>query len=273
MSGNILPQTRSSPTKMSILLVALLPVPPKLSHESVCADEIQRQMDPDALQAVFDLILAPLQEITNNGVVMDCTDGKTRLCFPILSTWIADHAEHTILNGISSESCPQCEVPATKLGQDLRNIYEPRKYAHYAQKTYEYKQTQDTRIADYFHQIGMKIDHNVFSGLYQVNPADLHKPNLLHNIYLGLFKHMMKWIEGFLKNHKRQQAFNDIWKALPPYPSFNVSKRLIEKSPSGRARECETLATVFQQYLHPLYKIQTVLGSCLSSGHYSASAF
>src|ERR1700760_3237919 len=106
-----------SPTKMSILLLALLPVPPKLSHESVRADETQQQMNVDALQAVFDLILAPLQEIAKDGAVMDYADGKTRLCFPILSAWIADHAGHTILNGISSNSCPQCEVPATELGQ------------------------------------------------------------------------------------------------------------------------------------------------------------
>ena len=149
-------------------------------------------MNADDLQAVFDLILALLQEIANDGAVMDCADAKTRLCFPILSAWIADHAEHTILNGISSKSCPQCEVPATQLGQDPRNIYKPRNYAHDAQKAWENEQTQDTHIADYFHQIGMKIDRNVFSGLYRVNPADLHKPDLLHNIYLGLFKHMMK---------------------------------------------------------------------------------
>ena len=122
---------------MPILLLALLPVLPKLSHESVRADEIQRQMNADALQAVFDLILVPLQEIANDGAVMDCADGKTRLCFPILSTWIADHAEHTILNGMSSKSCSQCEVPATELGQDPQNIYEPRNYAHHAQKAWE----------------------------------------------------------------------------------------------------------------------------------------
>ena len=57
--GNILSRTRNSPTKMPILLLALLPVPPKLSHESVRADEIQRQMNADALEAVFDLSLAP----------------------------------------------------------------------------------------------------------------------------------------------------------------------------------------------------------------------
>ena len=200
--GNILSRTRNCPTKMLILLLALLSVPPKLSHELVHADEIQRQINGDALQAVFDLILALLQDIANDSAVMDCTDGKRRVWFPILSASIADHAEHTILNGISSKSCPQCEFPATELGQDPRNIYEACNYPYYAQKTWEYEQTQDTHIGDYFHRIGMKIDRNVFSGLYRVNPVDLHKPDLLHNIYLGLFKHVMKWIGGFQKKHK-----------------------------------------------------------------------
>ena len=37
---NILSLTRNSPTKMPILQLALLPVPPKLSHESDRADQI-----------------------------------------------------------------------------------------------------------------------------------------------------------------------------------------------------------------------------------------
>ena len=65
----------------------------------------------------------------------------------------------------------------------------------------------------------------LFAQLYRVNPADLHKPDLLHNIYLCLFKHMMEWVEGFLKKHKRQQAFDDAWKELQPYPEFKVPKR------------------------------------------------
>ena len=55
----------------------------------------------------------------------------------------------------------------------------------------------------------MNIVRNVFTELYRVNPADLHKLDLLHNIYLGLFQHMMEWVTGFLKKHKRQQAFDD----------------------------------------------------------------
>jgi hypothetical protein len=40
--GNILSRTRNSPVKMPILLLALLPVPPKFMGESARADEAQR---------------------------------------------------------------------------------------------------------------------------------------------------------------------------------------------------------------------------------------
>ena len=91
------------PCQMSVLLVALLPVPPKLTGESSRADETQRQINADSLRAVFDLVLAPLYYVSHEDMVMDCEDGKTRLCFPILSAWIADHAEHTTLHGIGSK--------------------------------------------------------------------------------------------------------------------------------------------------------------------------
>jgi len=116
MIGNILSQTRNSPAKMPILLLALLPVPPKLTGDSGRADQAQRKTNTNALRAVFDIVLAPLQEIVQEGTVMDCADGKTRLCFPILSAWIADHAEHAALHEIGSKSYPKCEVPSKDLG-------------------------------------------------------------------------------------------------------------------------------------------------------------
>jgi len=35
----------------------------------------------------------------------------------------------------------------------------------------------------------------------------------------------MEGIQGFLKKHARQQAFDEAWKALPPYPGFFVPKK------------------------------------------------
>jgi len=43
------------------------------------------------------------------------------------------------------------------------------------------------------------IGQNIFHTLDQASPSDLNKADTLHTIYLALFKHMMDWIEEFLK--------------------------------------------------------------------------
>ena len=101
--GNIISLRRNSPVNNPILLLALLPVPPKFTGASARTDEAQWQMNADALRSVFDLVLAPLQQVVQEGTVMDCADGKTHLCFLILSAWIADHAAHVALHAICSK--------------------------------------------------------------------------------------------------------------------------------------------------------------------------
>ena len=155
---------------------------------------------------------------------MDCVDGKTGLCFPILSAWIADHAEHAALDGIGSKSCPKCEDPSVELGGNWRKIYQSLDCTLYWEKARE-QDSEEAGIAEYFQQVGVKIGRNVFTELYRVNPVDLHKPDHLHNIYLGLFKRMIGWVEGFLKKHKWQEAFDDSWKEIPPYPRFPVPNK------------------------------------------------
>jgi len=36
---------------------------------------------------------------------------------------------------------------------------------------------------------------------------------------------MMEWVQGFLKKHKWQQAFDNAWNEIPPYPGFSVLKK------------------------------------------------
>ena len=87
----------------------------------------------------------------------------------------------------------------------------------------------------------MMRGQNVFQGLVRVSTPDLHKPDMLHTIYLGLFKHMMDWIQGFLKKHARQQAFDDAWKALPSYPGFFVPKKAYREVTQWQGKEMRNL--------------------------------
>ena len=131
----------------------------------------------------------------------------------MMSGWIVDHMENVSLNRIKSNACPKCEVPPEELGSGA-NHYRPRDYARY--ERYEYKNpaldsaTHDTARARYTNEThGIKRGQILFQRLARVSTPDLHKPDMLHTIYLGLLKHMMNWIQEFLKKHARQQAFDD----------------------------------------------------------------
>jgi len=100
---------------------------------------------------------APLQQVAREATVMDCADGKTHLCFPILLAWIADHAEHAALQGIGTKSCPKWEVPCEKLGGDPRRMYETPDYMLYREKAWRHEPAEAARIAEYFQWLGGKI--------------------------------------------------------------------------------------------------------------------
>jgi len=148
---------------MRILLLALVPVLPKFTGKSARGNEPQPQSNADVLRAVFDRVLAPLKQVAGEGTGMDCADGKTRLCFPILSAWIADHAEHAALQGIGSKSCPKCEVPCEELGGDPRRRYEIYNYMLYREKALRHEPAEAAGIAEYLQRLGVKIEKTVFS--------------------------------------------------------------------------------------------------------------
>ena len=191
---------------MAVLLLALLPVPPKLSQSS-SANNVQREVNADTLQGVFDLIFAPLHNAVLEGILIDCTDGRVRKCFPILAAWIADHMENISLHGVKSNACPRCEISPDILGSHMQNGYPTRDYARYDRLEQEiWDRSAESHACDVrttLDALGIKIGRNDFYGMQRVSAPDLHKPDLLHTIYLGLFKHKMDWVQAFLKKHTR----------------------------------------------------------------------
>jgi len=127
--GNLRSAQCNSPGSMAVLLLAILPIPPRLSKSSK-GDQRQRKINTDTLQDVFELIFAPLQAVAHSAVPIDCADGKVRLCFLILSAWIAEHMANVALHRLKSNACPRCEVPTHELGTNAKN-YQTRDYARY----------------------------------------------------------------------------------------------------------------------------------------------
>jgi len=82
--GNLLSARRNSPGSMAVLLLGLLPLPPKFSKSSK-ADQCQRKINPDTLRDLFELIFSSLHDVVHTSITIDCADGKVQLFFPILS--------------------------------------------------------------------------------------------------------------------------------------------------------------------------------------------
>jgi len=80
--SKILSRTRKTTVKRLIRPRTLLPVPLKFIGESARADEAQREMNADVLRTVFDLVLALLNQVVQEGTVMDCADSKICFFFP-----------------------------------------------------------------------------------------------------------------------------------------------------------------------------------------------
>jgi len=69
-------------------------------------------------------------------------------------------------------------------------MYQTRDYMLSRERALWDEQGEAAGIAEYFQWLGVETGNNVFTGLDRASPVDLHKPHLLHNIYLGLFTHM-----------------------------------------------------------------------------------
>jgi len=161
--GN-LPTTRPNrPGSFTVLILVLLPVPPKLTKSA--ADHLQREINADTLRGVFELLFEPLQNAVLEGVNIDFADGKVRRCFPKLSTWMADHMENVVLHGIKSNVCPKCKVLRGELGTDA-NSHRARDYARYECCERE-AASDDSRTM--FHPLGIDLEKNLFHGLHQLS--------------------------------------------------------------------------------------------------------
>ncbi|KAL0630352.1 hypothetical protein Q9L58_010801, partial [Maublancomyces gigas] len=209
--GNLPGRIRNSPTKYAQLLIALLPVSPKLTGNS-SAQERQRAWNSVSLYTVLHAILRPLiglRTVAGSGLRTNCADGHIRECWPILAAWLADHAEHCNLQNIKNNACPRCEIETDDLGSLVENPSSGyrRQQEQYSVKLDEYERLRNlrqktpesrrliTEIENWLDEKGLKPQRNLFWQLPLVNAGDLHKPDMLH-------------------------VFDAVWKEMPPYPGF-----------------------------------------------------
>lgn len=91
---------------------------------------------------------------------------------------------------------------------------------------------------------GVCCTYNAFWNLPEVQPQHLHSPDLLHGLYLGLLKHLMDWLDAFLRKYGRQKLFDDVWASIPGYPGFSRPGKPYRQVSQWHGKEMRNLGRI-----------------------------
>ena len=235
--GNLDSVVRNKPSYLGYITLALLPVPPKFQGISTTLDDKLRREAQAALFHVATHIFQPLHKHTESGIQLPCADGFIRHCHPVLASYIADHSEQTKnLHAVNQLCCPKCEVPARATGQ---YISEPELFAMRCQQnkyTHKYRALQAatekadiTEIEGWFRERGAHPRRNLFWDLPLVDSYDLHRPDILHNLHLGIPRPSIPFIPTVTNtiHFRYDKTFHGLDTNLPEIPQ---TAKLVRRS-------------------------------------------
>ena len=140
-------------------------------------------------------ILKPLESAGRDGIILVSGDGAARRCFPILAAYIGDYPEQILVSLVKTGTCPICPALRNDIG-NWDSILEPRD----TQKVTEALNAIDKGAAEFTKSCanaGIKPVQCVFwKNLPYVNIYRSITPDILHQLYQGLLKHLIGWIRA-----------------------------------------------------------------------------
>ena len=163
----------------------------KLDHISNISARCQ--MLVNLFNACMHRILQPLQAAGKEGVKMRSSDGVLCQVHPIIAIYACDYPEQLLVTCIKTGKCPKCLVENKELSspsvplcyQDLAKILD---ILHCADKDLVQfaKDCSDNCIKP--------IIHPFWEELPYVNIYQSITPDILHQIYQGIVKHIFSWV-------------------------------------------------------------------------------
>ncbi|THU96676.1 hypothetical protein K435DRAFT_663997 [Dendrothele bispora CBS 962.96] len=188
--GNIPKELRRKPSKRAYILLGYLPAT-SLEHIKNAAS--RRRSVTNLFHTCMRHIVKPLEVSGSTGVVMTSGDGVERLGHTIFAAFVGDYPEQILVTCSISGYCPRCTIPRQRIGENtephplrhLRSILEALQMVDEGAAAFV-KACKDAGIKPVFEPFWANLPYsNVFLAI---------TPDLLHQLYQGVFKHMKAWI-------------------------------------------------------------------------------
>ena len=139
-------------------------------------------------------IVKPLETAGKEGLIMVSGDGVARQCFPILAAYVGDYPEQLLVSLIKTGECPVCDSPRGGIG-DLENTSEPRNIIPILEALESIAEGPRIFTAACA-EAGIKpIQCPFWKNLPFVNIYNSITPDILHQLYQGVIKHLLQWLQ------------------------------------------------------------------------------
>ncbi|KAG2126260.1 uncharacterized protein EDB93DRAFT_1257635 [Suillus bovinus] len=138
-------------------------------------------------------ILGPLKSAGLDGVKMHSGDGALRRCHPLFASFVGDYPEQLLAMGVKFMECPKCNIDAgdtrsNTVAFHLRNLG----------SVLDALAALDHGSLAFVHAcaaVGIKpIVHPFWEDLPFANIFCAITPDVLHQLYQGLVKHLVQWL-------------------------------------------------------------------------------
>ncbi|KAJ3996010.1 hypothetical protein F5050DRAFT_1799862 [Lentinula boryana] len=188
--GNIPKELRRKPSRHTYVLVGYLPVT-SLEHIKNAAS--WRRSLVNLFHTCMRTIVKLLEVAGATGLVIASGDGLRRHGHPIFAAHISDYPEQVLVSCCISGHCPQCTIPRQRIGENtephpfrhLRSILEALSTVDHSASAF-IKACQDANIKPVFEPFWVHLPYsNVYLAI---------TPDILHQLYQGVFKHMKNWV-------------------------------------------------------------------------------
>jgi hypothetical protein len=211
--GNIPKATRRKPSKHACVLLAYLSV------DKIDRSRMNDQEHRSRVQRLFHesmrIVLEPLIAGGKNGIEMTSSDGAVRRVHPILTCYVADYPEQCLVACTKYGTCPKCKASAKHLEDPLPTENRTQKWT---ETIIDDGKKHANGNPQKLHAYCMSFDvaGSVYKPFWEGFPlCNIHSsitPDVLHQMYQGVFKHLVTWCQNILTPQELDRRI----RALPP---------------------------------------------------------
>lgn len=209
--GNIDKAIRRKPSYHAQIIIGYLPTTTLADTDLNAADA--RLARARLFHKVMGIILEPLKSVARSGIDLTSADGAIRRGHPLLACYVADYPEQALVTCTRyNHSCPKCYTEHDDLGSGTTGISRDatdsiRKII--AASKERSKEKIDKKLQD----DGLNFILEPFWIDWYL--SNIHKaitPDILHQLYQGLVKHLLEWLRNLLGDVELDARI----KRLPP---------------------------------------------------------